>query len=92
MILCYDRFCICIISINDSFRLGKQEFLIRLSPEGEALGLRQAQLATQVRQAFYGEEAQRLQRNRDDVKVMVRYPLSERKSVRDLQEMFDYAA
>ena len=73
--------------INDSFRLGKQEFLIRLSPEGEALGLRQAQLATQVRQAFYGEEAQRLQRNRDDVKVMVRYPLNERKSVRDLQEM-----
>ena len=32
------------------------------------------------------EEAQRLQRNRDDVKVMVRYPLNQRQSVRDLQE------
>lgn len=73
--------------ISDSFRLGKREFLIRLTSEGETLGIRQAALAAQVRQAFYGEEAQRLQRNRDDVKVMVRYPLDQRQSVRDLQEM-----
>ena len=51
------------------------------------LGLRQADLARQVRQAFYGEEAQRIQRNRDDVKVMVRYPANRRRSLHDLHDL-----
>ena len=73
--------------ISDSFRLGKHEFMVRLTAEGEALGLRQADLARQVRQAFYGEEAQRIQRNRDDVKVIVRYPLEQRRSIQDLENL-----
>jgi multidrug efflux pump subunit AcrB len=44
-------------------------------------------LARQVRQAFYGEEAQRIQRARDDVRVMVRYPEWERRSIGDLENM-----
>ncbi len=48
-------------------------FALKLKPEAEALSLSQLNLARQVRQAFYGEEAQRIQRGRDDVRVMVRY-------------------
>ena len=44
-------------------------------------------LGRQVRQAFYGEEAQRIQRGRDELKVMVRYPKEERRSVSNLQNM-----
>mgnify|MGYP001040971041 CR=1 FL=1 len=73
--------------ITDTFREGKRELKIKLKPEAELLGLRQADLAHQVRQAFYGEEAQRLQRNRDDVKVMVRYPADHRRSLHDLHDL-----
>ena len=44
-------------------------------------------LGRQVRQAFYGDEAQRIQRGRDDVRVMVRYPEAERRSIGDLEAM-----
>ncbi len=73
--------------IADSFRAGKRQVELQLTREGELAGLSQADLARQVRQAFYGEEAQRIQRGRDDVKVMVRYPKSERRSLADLEQM-----
>lgn len=73
--------------IADTFQMGKREIQVRLSPDAELLGLREADLARQVRQAFYGEEAQRLQRNRDDVRVMVRYPPEQRRSTFDLRDM-----
>ena len=73
--------------ISDTFRAGKRELKIKLKPEAELLGLRQADLARQVRQAFYGEEAQRIQRNRDDLKVMVRYPANRRRSLHDLHDL-----
>jgi multidrug efflux pump subunit AcrB len=73
--------------ISDTFRMGKREWVLRLRPGAEALGLTQAELARQVRQAFYGEEAQRIQRNRDDVRVMVRFPADERRSPEDVQRM-----
>ncbi|MCK5942668.1 MAG: efflux RND transporter permease subunit [Planctomycetes bacterium] len=73
--------------VASSFRLGKREIELRIKESAEPLGLSQRDLARQVRQAFYGEEAQRIQRGRDDVKVMVRYPEAERRSVRDLEQM-----
>ncbi|MEC8927683.1 MAG: efflux RND transporter permease subunit [Verrucomicrobiota bacterium] len=73
--------------ISDSLALGKREWVLRIRPEAEPLGLTQAGLARQVRQSFYGEEAQRIQRNRDDVKVMVRYPENERRSPEDVRQM-----
>jgi multidrug efflux pump subunit AcrB len=51
------------------------------------LGLTLRDLARQVRQGFYGEEAQRIQRGRDDIKVMVRYPEAERRSLGDVERM-----
>ena len=73
--------------VSDNFREGKQEVRLRIKPAAEALGLTMADLGRQVRQAFYGEEAQRIQRGRDEVKVMVRYPREERRSLGDLEEM-----
>ncbi|MDP6376382.1 MAG: efflux RND transporter permease subunit [Pseudomonadales bacterium] len=76
-----------VIDISDSFRSGKQELKLSTLPSGEALGLSLGSLARQVRQAFYGEEAQRIQRGRDDVRVMVRYTESERRSLAALESM-----
>jgi len=73
--------------VASSFRLGKDELRLEMRPAAESLGLTSRDLARQVRQAFYGEEAQRVQRNRDDVKVMVRYPEAGRKSFADLRAL-----
>jgi multidrug efflux pump subunit AcrB len=76
-----------VMNVTDSFREGKQELKLDTLPSGEALGLSLASLARQVRQAFYGEEAQRIQRGRDDVRVMVRYTHEERRSLGSLDSM-----
>ncbi len=76
-----------VFDVTDSFRGGKQELELQILPSAEALGLSLADLARQVRQAFYGDEAQRIQRGRDDVRVMVRYPAAERRSLADLEHM-----
>ena len=76
-----------VVDIGDSFRAGKQEVKLAIHPTAEPLGLTLQDLARQVRQAFYGEEAQRVQRGRDDVRVMVRYPADERRSLADLENM-----
>ncbi|NRA04189.1 MAG: efflux RND transporter permease subunit [Myxococcales bacterium] len=76
-----------VLDITDSFRSGKREVKLQILPSAEALGLTLQDLARQVRQAFYGEEAQRIQRERDDVRVMVRYPLRDRRSLGDLEFM-----
>jgi len=76
-----------VTDVADSFRAGKKEIKLTIHPEAEALGLTQMDLARQVRQAFYGEEAQRIQRGRDDVRVMVRYPAEERRALGDLENM-----
>ena len=76
-----------VYAIADSFRTGKEEVRLGIRPAAEALGLRLRDLGRQVRQAFYGEEAQRIQRGRDDVRVMVRYPRDERRSLADVDNM-----
>jgi len=73
--------------VSDSFRAGKEELRLSLRPEAEQLGITLAELARQIRQGFYGVEADRIQRGRDDVKVMVRYPAEERISIADLEEV-----
>lgn len=63
------------------------ELLITIRPEGEALGLTQQELSRQVRGAFFGELAQRVQRERDDIRVMVRMPLELRQSLATLDHL-----
>jgi multidrug efflux pump subunit AcrB len=73
--------------VADTMSGGKQELALRIRPEAEALGLTLAELARQVRQGFHGEEVQRIQRGRDDVAVVVRYPSEERRSLRNLEDI-----
>lgn len=76
-----------VYGVADSFRPGKEELVFAIRPAGEALGLTLADLARQVRQGFYGEEAQRVARGREDVKVMVRYPEEGRRTLATLEDM-----
>lgn len=70
-----------LFDISDTYAGGKRELKLKLKPEGRSLELTQADLGRQVRQAYYGEEIQRIQRDRDEVKVMLRYPLEDRKTL-----------
>ncbi|MEN8181655.1 MAG: efflux RND transporter permease subunit [Myxococcota bacterium] len=76
-----------VVDISDSFRSGRQELELEILPQAEALGLSARDLGRQVRQAFYGQEIQRVQRGRDDVRVMVRFPAQDRRSLGDLERM-----
>ena len=76
-----------VFDISDTFENGKPEIRLGITRHAERLGLRLEDLGRQVRQAFYGEEAQRIQRGRDDVRVMVRYPEQQRRSLGDLERM-----
>jgi len=76
-----------VIDISDSFRGGKPEIKLDITSRAGSLGLTLQDLGRQVRQGFFGEEAQRIQRGRDDVRVMVRYPEDERRSIGDLETM-----
>lgn len=73
--------------IQDDFEPGKAELKLNLKDTGRTLGLTLSDLARQVRQGFYGDEAQRIQRGRDDIRVMIRYPETERTSLADVENM-----
>lgn len=77
-----------VFDIRDSFEGGKEEIKLQIKPAAEQLGLNLKLLGDQVRHAFFGREAQRIQRGRDDIRVMVRYPLEERRSVSNLESMY----
>jgi multidrug efflux pump subunit AcrB len=77
-----------VFDIYNSQGAGGREVLISLKPHASQLGITLGDVARQVRQAFYGEEVQRLQRGADTVKVMVRYPLEDRRSLATLEEMY----
>lgn len=76
-----------VYDILDDFDSGKPEILYSITPQGQAANLTKSDLANNVRDAFYGREAQRVQRGRDEVRVMVRYPLEQRSSLETLRSM-----
>jgi len=73
--------------IKDSYPEGKKELEIRLKPAARTLGITEENLGRQIRGAFYGAEALRLQRGRNEVKVMVRYPEDDRRNLWDFENM-----
>ncbi|WP_101759486.1 efflux RND transporter permease subunit [Oceanicoccus sp. KOV_DT_Chl] len=77
-----------VYDIQNGASARSEEFHLELLPEAETLGLTRMDLGTQVRHAFYGAEAQRIQRNTDEIKVMVRYPLADRHTTGSLDSMF----
>ncbi|MFK7991401.1 MAG: efflux RND transporter permease subunit [Sandaracinaceae bacterium] len=73
--------------IDDGFAEGKEQLDFTLRPEARARGITEQMLARQLRDAFFGSEAVRQQRGRDEIRVYVRRPLAERTSVADVEEL-----
>jgi multidrug efflux pump subunit AcrB len=74
-----------VYQIEDDFRPGKTEVRVRLKPDAHLMGLTLADVATFLRTGYYGDEPERLQRGRDDVRVRVRYPREERQTIDELE-------
>ncbi|MBM3861457.1 MAG: efflux RND transporter permease subunit [Verrucomicrobia bacterium] len=73
--------------IDDGYTPGKQQLDFQLKPEGRSLGLTSQEVARQVRHAFYGSEALRQQRGRNEVKVLVHLPEAQRLSEYDIEHL-----
>ncbi len=73
--------------IRSDYSAGKNELRLSLKPEARPLGITVEDLARQIYSGYFGDEALRLQRGRDDVRVKVRYTAAERKSLSDLERV-----
>jgi multidrug efflux pump subunit AcrB len=76
-----------VFDINDGFQEGKPQLDFELLPAARALGVTEADLARQVRNAFYGAEARREQRGRNELRVFVRRPRDERETMYSIEKM-----
>ncbi|OIQ44847.1 MAG: acriflavin resistance protein, partial [Gammaproteobacteria bacterium MedPE] len=76
-----------LVDIADSSTSGRQEIKLNVKPAAEAMGISLSDLAQQVRWSFYGYEAQRILRGKEEIKVMIRYPLEERRTIGQLEQM-----
>ena len=76
-----------VYDIYNSQGSGNKELLISLKPSASQVGVRLVDIARQVRQAFHGEEAQRIQRDSETINVMVRFPYADRRSIASLENM-----
>ncbi len=76
-----------VYDIYNSQGSGNKELLITLKPSAAQVGVRLVDIARQVRQAFHGEEAQRIQRDSETINVMVRFPYADRRSIASLENM-----
>lgn len=73
--------------IQTDYRPGRNEVRFRLKDEAQTLGLTVEDLGRQISTGYYGGEALRIQRGRDDIRVMVRYTAEERSRLADLQNV-----
>ncbi len=76
-----------VTDIEDDQRPGKYEMRLKLNENGRALGLDEASISQTVRNAYFGDEVMRLQRGRHEVKLMVRLPEEDRKSMAGFEEI-----
>lgn len=76
-----------VYDVKNSLSSARSDIQLSLKPYAESLGLSLSDVARQVRQGFYGEEAQRIPRGNEDVRVMVRYPKEERETVDQLEQI-----
>ena len=77
-----------VFDIDDDMDPGRPEVQIELLDSARAIGMTTQSLATQVRAAFYGLESRKIQRDREDVKIMVRFPEAHRRNITDIEEMW----
>ena len=76
-----------VINIKDNMPPGKKEVYLTMRPQADMIGISKSEVLTQVRQGFFGQEAQRVIIGTDEVKIWVRYPKEDRNSLSDLENM-----
>jgi len=76
-----------VINIKDNMPPGKKEVYLQMRPQADMIGITKSEVLNQVRQGFFGQEAQRVIIGTDEVKIWVRYPLEDRNSLSDLENM-----
>lgn len=76
-----------VFDVESDLKSGKRELHVELKPQGVALGITLQDLATQLREGFFGAEALKVQRGRDEVKIQVRFPENERAALSDLYKV-----
>ena len=76
-----------VVGTWDNLESSASEIRFTMKPGAESLGITLQDVTRQVRQAFFGQEVQRLPRNGEDVRVMVRYPLEARESIDSLNDL-----
>jgi len=76
-----------LFDIHSTLEGGKEEIQLSIRPQAQLLGLTQADLARQVRQGFFGHEVQRIQRDGEEVRVVLRYPEQQRRTIAALESM-----
>jgi multidrug efflux pump subunit AcrB len=81
-----------VVDIRDDSRPGKLEYQLAVKDNARAMGITAADLAETVRASYYGEEVMRLQRGRHEVKLMVRYPEKDRRSLAGFSKRISQAA
>lgn len=76
-----------VFNVKDNLPPGKNEIQIELKPEAEMLGITSGEILSQIRAGFFGQEAQRVIIGTDEVKIWVRYPQEDRKTISNLENM-----
>lgn len=77
-----------VFDVSDDSKPGKWEYRVRVRDDAQSLGISTADIANTLRANYYGAEVMRLQRGRHEVKLMVRYPKSERNSRADFNNIW----
>ncbi len=77
-----------VYSLDDNYDRGKREVRVEMRPAGRPTGINETVLGGHVRSAFYGREVRRLTRNREELKIMVRYPKPFRYNIYNLESMW----
>ncbi|MGW8324333.1 MAG: efflux RND transporter permease subunit, partial [Desulfobacterales bacterium] len=76
-----------VFQVRSDFSPGKNEMRLELKPQARTLGLTVDDLARQIHAGYYGDEAVRLQRGKDDIRIKVRYTADERSRISDLERV-----
>ena len=76
-----------VFDVADNYNVGKEEISINLLPAAKNYGVSMMMVASQVRQAFYGLEVQTVQRGRNELKIILKYPKDQRSSISHLENM-----
>ena len=76
-----------VMDVDDGYERGKPQLNMKIRPEARSLGITANELGRQTRSSFYGVEALRQQRHRDEIRVMARLPRAERSSEHDIEDL-----